>query len=159
MSSARTMSDTQRKEVLDRLILERQSKPSLSSAPSTESLADKRERVQQLLRERRAAQGRSLLLLLGHAVCSQCTRHHCQIHFQSHCQVQVVMPRWQAAGLAAPWCHQRAQSEATQTISTHGRAVLQAHQSCMMIIAQLAEEYTPLVYPVISRALAINYLT
>ena len=61
MSSARTMSDTQRKEVLDRLILERQTKPSLSSAPSTESLADKRERVQQLLRERRASQGRSLL--------------------------------------------------------------------------------------------------
>lgn len=54
---ARTLSSAQRKEVLDRLILERQSKPSLSSAPSTESIADKRERVQQLLRERRASHG------------------------------------------------------------------------------------------------------
>ncbi|DBA71623.1 TPA: hypothetical protein ACH3X2_001084 [Trebouxia sp. C0005] len=54
---SRTLSSVQKKEVLDRLILERQSKPSLSSAPSTESVADKRERVQQLLRERRASQG------------------------------------------------------------------------------------------------------
>ena len=58
--SAHTLSEAQRKEVLDRLILERQSRPSLSSAPSTESIADKRERVQQLLRERRASQGMSL---------------------------------------------------------------------------------------------------
>ncbi|DBA84161.1 TPA: hypothetical protein ACH3X1_006628 [Trebouxia sp. C0004] len=54
---ARTLSNAQRKEVLDRLILERQSKPSLSLAPSTESIADKRKRVQQLLTERRASQG------------------------------------------------------------------------------------------------------
>ncbi|KAL3139242.1 hypothetical protein ABBQ32_006010 [Trebouxia sp. C0010 RCD-2024] len=39
------MSDAQRKQVLDRLIHERQTRPSLSSAPSTESLADKRERM------------------------------------------------------------------------------------------------------------------
>ena len=62
MSSVRTLSETQRKEVLDRLILERQSRPSLSSDPSTESIADKRDRVQQLLRERRASQGMPLLL-------------------------------------------------------------------------------------------------
>ena len=64
-ASTRTLSDAQRKEVLDRLILERQSRPSLSSAPSTESLADKRERVQQLLRERRASQGSTRLQLVA----------------------------------------------------------------------------------------------
>ena len=70
---SRTLSSVQKKEVLDRLILERQSKPSLSSAPSTESVADKRERVQQLLRERRASQGMPhpapLLPLLCKGVC------------------------------------------------------------------------------------------
>ena len=70
---ARQLSNAQRKEVLDRLILERQSKPSLSSAPSTESIADKRERVQQLLRERRASQGvphtTPVLHLLRRGVC------------------------------------------------------------------------------------------
>lgn len=149
MSSVRTMSDTQRKEVLDRLILERQTKPSLSSAPSTESLADKRERVQQLLRERRASQGRRLLpcpmrrAQTAHVLTSTVRYIH---NAHSHCQVQVVMPRWQEAGPAAPWCHQRAQLAATQTISTHGMAVLLAHQNCMMITAWPAEQCMTLLH-------------
>ena len=104
MSTARMMSDTQRKEVLERLILERQTKPSLSSAPSTESLADKRERVQQLLRERRASQGRHPLLFPSCAFNCTCAHQHCQIHLPHTCtnEVQVVVPRWQEADPAAP---------------------------------------------------------
>ena len=105
MSSAQTMSDTQRKEVLERLMIERQTKPSLSSAPSAESLADKRERVQQLLRERRASQGRRLLafpMLCIHI--AQVLTSTASVNFHTHTQneLQVVMPRWQEADPAAP---------------------------------------------------------
>lgn len=55
--SAHSLTDAQRKELLNRLIQERQSRPGLESAVSSESLAEKRERVQQLLRERRSSQG------------------------------------------------------------------------------------------------------
>lgn len=77
--SAHSLTDAQRKELLSRLIQERQARPGLDSAASTESLAEKRERVQQLLRERRSSQGKlpvcSLAWHVLHRVPRLCLPH------------------------------------------------------------------------------------